>query len=104
MTHERGQYGHVPVVRPGPADPDRQLCEDIPVLIEPPREVTDPDGVLGKIPDTVRTDLVVLVAVDQLAAGVQDEQMRSYLLDAVDEMALGLSRRMPDGAALKRSL
>jgi hypothetical protein len=86
-----------------PADPDRQICEDIPVLIEPPREIPDPKNLLAEIPDSVRTDIAVLAAVDQLASSVQDEQMRSYLVDAVDEMALGLSRRMPGGAVLKRT-
>jgi hypothetical protein len=87
---------------PDPENPDRQLCEDIPVLIEPPHEIPDPKNLLGEIPDSVRTDLAILVAVDQLAASVQDEQMRSYLTDAIDQIALGVSTRAP-GVALRRS-
>jgi hypothetical protein len=87
---------------PDPENPDRQLCEDIPVLIEPPHEIPDPKNLLGEIPDSVRRNLAILVAVDQLAASVQDEQMRSYLTDAIDQMALGVSTRTP-GVALRRS-
>jgi hypothetical protein len=71
-------------------------------LFDPPRKIPDPKGLLGEVPDPVRTDLAVLVAVDQLAASVQDEQMRSYLVDTVDEIAVALSRRLPDGAVLTR--
>jgi hypothetical protein len=85
-----------------PNDPDDQICQDIPVLIDPPREIPDPKSLLGEVPDHVRTDIAVLVAVDQLAESVQDEQMRSYLVDAVDELALALSGRLPDGAVLIR--
>jgi hypothetical protein len=57
-------------------------------LFDPPRKTLDPKGLLGEVPDPVRTDLAVLVALDQLAASVQDEQMRSYLVDTVDEIAV----------------
>jgi len=86
---------------PDPDNPDRQLCQEIPVLIEPPREIPDPKNLLGTIPDSVRTDLAVLVAVDQLAATVQDEHLRSYLTDVIDTLAVDVSRRTP-GVALRR--
>jgi hypothetical protein len=94
--------GSLRVCTPDPGDPDHEHCDPIPVLIDPPREIPDPKNLLVEVPDQVRADLAVLVAVDQLASSVQDEQMRSYLVDAVDEMAVGLSGRLPGGAALKR--
>ena len=86
-----------------PSDPDHQVCQDIPVLIDPVREVPDPKNLLVAVPEPVRADLAVLVAVDQLAVSVQDEAMRSYLVGVVDELALRLSARLPEGARLTRT-
>jgi hypothetical protein len=87
---------------PNPADPDHPICEEIPTLIEPPHQIPDPKNLLGEIPDSLRTDIAVLVAVDQLAAGLQDEQMRSCLVGAIDQAAEGISTRMSGQFALRR--
>jgi hypothetical protein len=97
-----GDVGSLQWCIPDPNDPDGQICEDIPVLIDPPKMGPDPKNLLGPITEQLRTDIAVLVAVDQLAESVQDGQMRAYLVDAVDEMTLRLASRLPNGAALKR--
>jgi hypothetical protein len=87
---------------PDPNDPNGQICEDIPVVIDPPKMIPDPKNLLGPITEQVRTDIALLVGVDQLAASVQDDQLRAYLVGTVDEMALRLGSRLPAGTVLKR--
>jgi hypothetical protein len=88
---------------PDPNDPDRQICEDIPVLIEPPRWwQPDPKTILEP-PEEVRTDVAVLVGIDRLAASVQDNQLRARLLDTVDQLAAQVAKKLPSGVALKRA-
>lgn len=94
--------GNFEFCRPDPDHPGDQICEPIPVLIDPPRLEPDPKDLLGSVTDQLRTDIAVLVGVDQLAATVQDDELRAYLVDTVDEMAARLGSRLPAGAVLKR--
>jgi hypothetical protein len=88
---------------PDPSDPDHDMCLDIPVLIDPVREIPDPKNLLAEVPEPVRADLAVLVAVDQLAVTVQDDSTRSYLGEVVEELTVRVRARLPDGATLTRT-
>jgi hypothetical protein len=87
---------------PDPNNPDEQLCVDIPVKIDPTQVIPDPKTLTGPVTEGLRTDVGVLVAVDQLSAQVSDDGLRAYLVNAVEEMAERLGRKLPSGIALKR--
>lgn len=87
---------------PDPSDPAHPICQDIPVLIDPVGKIPDPK-ILGELTEPIRTDIGILVAVDQLAARAQDESMRSRLVELVDELLPVLSARLPDGASVTRT-
>ena len=88
---------------PDPNNPDEQLCVDIPVKIDPTQVIVDRTLLTGPVTEGLRTDVAVLVAVDQLATQVSDEGLRAYLVNAVDEMAAQLDDKLPSGIVLKRA-
>jgi hypothetical protein len=88
---------------PDPGDPDREICEEILIEITPPRLIPDPKIGLELVPEELRTDLAVLVAVDRLAAGMQDGQLGVQLTEAVDGMVAQLAERLPSDLVIKRA-
>ena len=88
---------------PDPSNLDEQLCVDIPVKIDPTQVIVDRTILTGPVTEGFRTDVAVLVAVDQLATQVSDDGMRAYLVNAVEEMAAQLGGKLPLGIALKRT-
>jgi hypothetical protein len=88
---------------PDPDSPGEELCMDIPVKIDPTQVIVDRTILTGSVTEGLRTDVAVLVAVDQLATQVSDDGLRAYLVNAVDEMVAQLGGKLPSGVALKRT-
>jgi hypothetical protein len=88
---------------PDPNNPDQQICEPIPVKIDPTQVRPDPETLLGPITEELRTDIAVLVAVDRLATSMHDDELRAYMARAVDDMTAQLGGKLPAGVALKRT-
>jgi hypothetical protein len=88
---------------PDPSDPNREICEEILVEIEPPRLIPDPKIGLKIVPEELRTDIAVLVGIDQLAAGMQDSQLGLQLVEAVDGMVAQLAEKLPSDLVIKRA-
>jgi hypothetical protein len=86
-----------------PSDPNREICEPILVEIEPPRLIPDPKIGLQLVPEELRTDIAVLVAIDRLGAGMQDSQLGVQLAEAVDGMVAQLAEKLPSDLAIKRA-
>jgi hypothetical protein len=87
---------------PDPSDPKNEICEPILVEIEPPRLIPDPKIGLELVPEGLRTDIAVLVAIDRLAAGMQDSQLGVQLAETVDRMVAQLAENLPSELAIKR--
>jgi hypothetical protein len=88
---------------PDPSDPNREICEPILVEIEPPRLIPDPKIGLELVPEELRTDIAVLVAIDRFAAGMQDSQLGVQLAEAVAGMVPQLAEKLPSDLAIKRA-
>jgi hypothetical protein len=88
---------------PDPNHPGQEICEPIPVKIDPTQLRPDPETLLGPITEELRTDIAVLVAVDQLATSMHDDDLRAYMVKAVEDMTARLASRLPADVALKRT-
>jgi hypothetical protein len=88
---------------PNPSDPNKEICEPILVEIEPPRLIPDPKIGLEHVPEELRTDVAVLVAIDRLAVGMQDRQLGVQLVEAVDGIVAQLAEKLPSDLVIKRA-
>jgi hypothetical protein len=79
------------IPNPDISNPDGQDCWDIPVLIEPPKLLDDPKITVEVLPEVIREDIAVLVGIDRLAERVQDDGLRTHLVEVVDAMAIQLT-------------